>query len=427
MQPLYQAIPHGCLAGLQQWTFDDVYLARILRSASPGGFYSTRNLGAIGADLGAVACFFDTPWTTVSPSLTPAYQAWLLNQAAICLRALGRLTEAAEPMRAGLEMRIGQNVWKSAAIIASNLSELELTRGEVSAAVATGQQSVTYADHTEDTFQRMSKRTTHADALHQAGQADDAQRLFEEAESLQAENEPTYPKLYSVQGFQYCDLLLSPAERVAWRSLTAWPTARASTDHLSTVALPSDNEHRTAATATCTAVIERADWSLKIAERNHWLLEIALDHLTLARATLYQTIISRSEDPKQQSHLTNHLAAAVDGLRASGQMDDLPRGLLTRAWFRYLTNDERGSREDLDEAWEIAERGLMPLFQADILLTRARLFGRRKDEGASTKEAPDYPWGSVQADLAAARRLIDTHGYHRRDAELADAEQALLA
>jgi hypothetical protein len=30
----------------------------------------------------------------------------------------------------------------------------------------------------------------------------------------------------------------------------------------------------------------------------------------------------------------------------------------------------------------------------------------------------------ARADLAAARRLIDTHGYHRRDAEPAAAEQA---
>ena len=57
-------------------------------------------LGAFGSDLGAVACFFETPWSRVSPALTEAAQAWLLNEAAIRLRALGRLTEALEPMRA---------------------------------------------------------------------------------------------------------------------------------------------------------------------------------------------------------------------------------------------------------------------------------------------------------------------------------------
>ena len=62
----------------------------------------------------------------------------------------------------------------------------------------------------------------------------------------------------------------------------------------------------------------------------------------------------------------------------------------------------------------------MPLHMSDVLLTRARLFGR-------TNDPPDYPWQSPQQDLATARRLIDTHGYHRRDAELADAEQAGLS
>jgi hypothetical protein len=35
-----------------------------------------------------------------------------------------------------------------------------------------------------------------------------------------------------------------------------------------------------------------------------------------------------------------------------------------------------------------------------------------------------YPWRSPKDDLAQARRLIDECGYHRRDEELADAEEA---
>ena len=54
--------------------------------------------------LGAIACFFEQPWSRVSPALTEADQAWLLDDAAFTLRALGRLTEALEPMRAGLGM-----------------------------------------------------------------------------------------------------------------------------------------------------------------------------------------------------------------------------------------------------------------------------------------------------------------------------------
>jgi hypothetical protein len=166
LQPLYQAVAHGCQAGLQQGACEKVYRDRILRGTDSGGFYSTKKLGAFGSDLGAVACFFETPWSRVSPALTEAAQAWLLNQAAFRLRALGRVTESLEPMRAALEMGVKQENWISAAIRASNLSELELTLGEVAGAVGDAAQSVTYADRSGDAFWRMGARTTHADALH---------------------------------------------------------------------------------------------------------------------------------------------------------------------------------------------------------------------------------------------------------------------
>ena len=95
----------------------------------------------------------------------------------------------------------------------------------------------------------------------------------------------------------------------------------------------------------------------------------------------------------------------MDDLRRAGQQQLIPLGLLTRAWLRSLTGDAAAARADLDEAWEIAERGPMPLFQADVQLHRARLF---RDKGA----------------LAEARRLIEVYGYGRRLEELADAEVA---
>src|SRR4051794_11837143 len=89
IQPLYQAVVHGCQAGMQQEACDTVYRDRIVRRDEN---FSVYKLGAFSADLGAVACFFETPWIRVSPALTEAAQAWLLNQAAFRLRALGRLT-----------------------------------------------------------------------------------------------------------------------------------------------------------------------------------------------------------------------------------------------------------------------------------------------------------------------------------------------
>lgn len=109
LQPLYQAIAHGCFAGMQQEACDKVYRDRVSRGREA---YVVNKLGAMGADLGAVACFFDPPWIRVSPDLEPRAQAWLLNQAAFRLRALGRLSEALEPMRAAVEWAVIQQAWK---------------------------------------------------------------------------------------------------------------------------------------------------------------------------------------------------------------------------------------------------------------------------------------------------------------------------
>jgi tetratricopeptide (TPR) repeat protein len=405
LQPLYQAVAHGCRAGLQQEACDKVYKVRILRSNEK---YSIYKLGAFVSNLGAIDCFFETPWSRVSPALREADQAWLLNEAAFHLRSLGRLTEALEPMRAGLEMRIKQEVWKSAAIIASNLSELELTLGEMAGAVADAERAVTYADRSGDAWHRMGKRTTYADALHQAGRRAEAEARFREAEQMQAERQPEYPLLYSLPGFRYCDLLLTEAERAAWQLLL---------DLKSEVRSPKLVE-------ACREVEQRAAKTIRIAERNHWLLDIGFDHLTLGRAALYAFALDSSAIENRKSAIEN-VQAAVDGLRRAGTQHMIPHGLLTRAWLRSLTGARTGpesAQSDLDEAWDIAERGPMPLFIADIHLHRARLFGMNGRVISGEK----YPWESPQHDLAEARRLIEQHGYLRRIPELEDAEEAML-
>jgi hypothetical protein len=356
-----------------------------------------------------------------------------LNNAAFLLRALGRLIEGVEPMRASLEMRIDIEDWRQAAIVASNLSELELTLGNVALAVGDAEQSVTYADRSADPFERMTERTTHADSLHHAGRRSAAATRFREAEQMQAEHQPDYPLLYSTSGFRYCDLLLAAPERAAWQVMQ-------------------NSEFRiqkSELVQECRAISQRAAQTLNWEERmpSAPLLDFALHHVTLGRAALYEGILERGaaftplqrsinpsalDDDERRSDLqvalqTAHheLDAAVAGLRRAGTTHWIPAGLLTRAWLRFLTGAQTGpgsAQEDLDEAWEIAERGTMRLFMADTHLYRARLFHAVKQ----------YPWAKdddgnergPKDDLAAARKLIEECGYWRRKEELEDAEAA---
>jgi tetratricopeptide (TPR) repeat protein len=395
--PLYQAVVHGCLAGRQQEACDKLYFDRILRGTGSGGFYSTRKLGAIGADLGAVAAFFDEPWNRLSSNLSESDQAWLLNEAAFRLRALGRLTEAVEPMRVSLTMGEEAKDWKEAAIRASNLSELEVTLGRLDEGVADARRAVELADRSGDVFWKMASRATAADALHQAGERAEAKGLFAEAERMQAEDQPEFPLLYSFPGFRYVDLLLVPAERAAWQALLR------GTGCQPVVPSPAPGQDSHAAGAEAE---RRATQTLAWVTPQNWLLDIALDHLSLTRARLYRALLSAAPQ-SEIANLQSEILAALDRLRESNNLDDLPKALLTAAlYFGSLAEQPDEARRILDEAQQIAERGPMPLYLADIHLHRARLF-RDKSE------------------LALARTLIEKHGYWRRKEELEDAEAAL--
>ncbi|WP_295881877.1 hypothetical protein, partial [uncultured Thiohalocapsa sp.] len=411
LQPLYQAVAHGCQSGQWQDAFYQVYVDRILRGTGHDGSYSWKKLGAFGANLSALAHLFAEPWRRPVPALSAPAQAWLLNEAGFCLRALGRLAEALEPMRAGAEMAVEQQDWINAAINYNNLSELQLALGRIHAAVADARRAVDHADRSGDAFLRMARRTTLADALHQQGEAAAARAAFAEAEAMQAERQPEYPLLYSLRGFRYCDLLLAPAERAAWSGPGAEPRAGGGDGSSGDSGARerdgagdgAQGEHGAGPVAVCAEVSRRAGQTLEWAEQNQApLLDFGLDHLTLARCALYaDRLQGRPPGPEARYRAER----ALDRLRAAGREDYIPHGLLTRARIRHALGDPAGADADLCEAERIAERGAMALHRADCALTRARLF---QDPAA----------------LALARRLIEQHGYRRRLPELEDAEAA---
>ena len=414
LQPLYQAIIHGCESGLEQETCDEVYLARISRGTTEQGYLSKSKLGAYSSDLGAVACLFEIPWSRPRSGLTLEAKAWLLNEASICLRAVGRIAESQEPIMGSLKFYIKQCKWSAVAQLCVGLSYTELDLGMVSEALGSATRSVTYAeqDKSKDPFgqkMRLTSKSTKATALFFSGNKIAAEKLFSEVEQMQVEFQPKHPLLYSLRGFQYCELLLADSERAAWQiffNCGLWP-------------LEETIIHK----ATLQAVSQRGLETLKLATQEDWLLDIAIDHLTLGCVALYKSILEKSELLESNTEMEK----AVDGLRRAGMKDHLPRSLLTRAWLRFLMEMRTGpesAQADLDEAWEIAARGPMKLFMADIHLHRARLFFRE----------PEYPWNQhpdgtsrgPKDDLAAAEKLINACGYHRRDEELADAKLAIL-
>jgi tetratricopeptide (TPR) repeat protein len=316
MSPLFFAVYHGCRAGRYTECRREVYRDRILRGNQ---CYLLNNLGAFGTDISLLASFFETPWTQPVATLSPSSRSWMISQAGFSLRAVGRLADAVEPMQAGAQAYVKSEDWSNAASSYSNLSELHLSLGNLAEALGAARQSVDFADRSGEKGQKMSMRTTLANALHQTGDLTGAMRLFEEAERLQAEYQPENPILYSYRGYGYCDLLLGKGR-------------------------PEE-------------VLRRASQTLLNAEGNQWLLDIGLDRLSLGRA-------NRSGSPEAALHFHQ----AVDFLRRAGQLDVLPLALLAR-----------GTPHDLDEVFRIATRSGMRLHLTDYHLASARLALRHGD------------------------------------------------
>jgi len=310
-------------------------------------------------------------------------------------------------MQAGLEAQVRGKDWKNAAVSASNLSELTLTLGEVPRAVAFGEQSVELADRSGDAFWRMASRATLADALHQAGRWEESAEAFREAEAMQAEDQPQYPRLYSLRGYQYCDLLLSRAEPEDGAGLAG---------------LAANPEPARRFREACREVRERADEALSIVLRgSKRLLDIALNHLSLGRAHFGLVLTAPApatpgeESEAELARSAEHLDRAVEGLRQAGQEDYLPRGLLARAAFRRLRGDLAGAKADLDEALEIAERGSMRLHTCDAHLEWARLCFQQGDAAAARRH------------VGVARKTVEETGYGRREREVKYLERFFAA
>jgi tetratricopeptide (TPR) repeat protein len=417
MEPLFAAVRHGCAAGMHNEAVYEVYWPRIHRKEEG---YLCIKLGEFAANLAVVAHFFTEPWHTPAAGLTDHDKASVLNWAAFHLRALGRLTEAAEPMQAGIDLSITQEDWKGAAADASNLSELRLTIGDLAQAVVAGRQSVELADKSGDAFHRMSKRTALADALHQAGELAESLALFAEAEKIQQEDQPEYDHIYSLPGFRYCDLLLGSG---------AWPEVRG-----------------------------RAEKTLQWVTTAQWLLDIALDKLSLGRAAVQEAIAQaglptvsglapdlacvqppgRADEPLGRAveaisgavepiggmlqpirravepisgmveayrRAVEWFNQAVDGLREAGYEYYLPRGLLARAACRRWAAQFPAAEQDLRECEEIAQRGGMRLHLIDCHLEAARL-ALASGQPVLARTAAEH--------LAAAQAGIATTGYKRR-------------
>jgi len=176
--------------------------------------------------------------------------------------------------------------------------------------------------------------------------------------------------------------------------------------------------------AICDGIAQGAVSPIEIAEASCWHSLRVCAHLVLTRAAICQAVIE-PDGARRTAALAvgrRDVEVAIQANQKAQNQHETPRLFLARAWVRSVAGDADGARRDLDDAWQIVERGPMRLLRADIHLYRARLF----------HTMTPYPWDKddqgkprgPKDDLAAARKLIEQCGYWRRKEELEDAEEA---
>ncbi len=381
LSPLLSAVRHGCYAGLYNETFEQVYWRRIHHEYR---HYIGNVLGGWGADLSALSNFFGKLWRFPVESLDENLKAHVLNEAGFNLRSLGRLEDAEEPLGESVKIAASIQDWKMAAIAAGNLGKVYLTLGKIPQAVQSTRNSVDYInkkvletersiqtgdssdDRLEDVFWQTAIYTWLADALHQSGKPEEAEKIFQEAEEIQKRYKPKYHYLYSFEGFRYCDLLLGKAEGI----FEGWGMPYSSSD----LQVIKDQE---ALDKLFLQIKDRLGQSLQWEEVKDYKFELALDHLALGRLFLLQYFsVQESDQRTADNHLAKaeeHINKAIKSLRERGQQHYLLRGLIVQATLNRIQKKWSDANMLLQEVKDHAEIDMMELHKADCLLEWVKL------------------------------------------------------
>jgi transcriptional regulator with XRE-family HTH domain len=374
----YLAVIHQCEAGNHSEAFQ-LYWSKVSEGGDQG---SWRQRGDVEDDLAALRYFFKIPWIQPVASFPARAKATLLNWAGCNLRALGRLQEAEEAVRAGLDIslrrvRLAQedsgthteHALYGAVLGTFNLSTLSLIRGNLEQALSYSEQGVDLAVRCRQPFFECLTQTIFSNVSIQSGK--DADFYTVGPPPPGSENEVANEFLFVgyVQRFFACEILL-------------W-------------------QHR---------FEEALSWVGKYLRGADFGADQALDYLTSGTALLLR---AEQANLSPISEAADQLNQAVRGLQALVNRHHLPRALLARAHCHLLAGELTRAHADTDTAMFEAIRSGMQLYQADCHLAYARLH-------LACKQMEE-----ARSRLEAARAVIKRTGYCRRDHEVATLQSCL--
>jgi tetratricopeptide (TPR) repeat protein len=356
LEPIYRAVFHGARAGLHSEVWKVAYQQGLQRGCN----YSTSRLGAFGNDLSVLRLFFEEPWTNIVPGFPEEHHSLLRQQTGYCLRAVGRLMEAAECFEYAHRSSLVSLDWARAANISLLLSQLFLTAGRLSKSVEHAKLAVDSATKNGSFQLTRFAMTTQGYMLTQSGLLVDAKVCFAQAATLLTTiGLPSDPIQAAYSTFHYADFLEASslneeAEELVTRELGV----------LQSLGRPG-----------------------------------AAQASALLLACLSRLLIARGEEAGVIEDLLNRAEA---NLLTANRWDNMPLVLIPRLRLFRLRGRNDECWACLGQLSELVERGDLDLYAADCQLERCQLL---IDENRYSE--------ATQA-LSEARSLVHRTGYRRR-------------
>jgi hypothetical protein len=376
LQPIYQAIAHGCKAGLYE-DAAKLYYARVARQSQHAiHHYSSAILGLVTTDLAILSLFFEEPYERVRKTISDQTRIHLISTASSHLTAVGRVAEGAKAQSSILrylkQAKLTPSGYANVARIYSNLAISLYALGRISEAITAAQNGITSAYRAAkdvDTF-----ATVHgafAFLRYTEGKLKEAWQVIETVDQKIKGRELRAP---GHLGPKINMLLL---ER-------RWDEAMGASAELARI--------DTAAFTQGTAL------------------------LGLARASLGVALSSNDANVDARfasDAIGNKFAESIDVLRKAELAESLARGFVFRSMFGIANGDWNAATSDLDQAEEIAAPSSMVLLLADIAIQRARLIlDRRHKSHPGLGDNVIHEKQSVARLLERASEIRNKTGYH---------------
>lgn len=342
-----------------------LYIKSIARHDPPREWsFLGRRLGMYAEDLELLGMFFVEPWTVLKSCIaqqSPHQRAYLLHRAALALRHVGRVRDAAAPFAAAHRLYRDLGLPERAATLANDLAETLVALGDLQEAekwaregVDDGRRylgTVPHSDHALLHQARVTMSLTLATSglvAHRLGNEQDAAQLFANAESETeaiVEMESQQGKLvesgeryiFSRSGLQYWEHLL---DRIEHHNI------KGETDPADELARMLDERLKAA-----------VSWHARTG-----IASVSTSYHEIARARLLSARLPSAGDEREQAidDAEAHFARALALLHRNQYIWMVPEVLAARALLRDRARDPTNAALDRQDATVLADHMGLP-------------------------------------------------------------------